>query len=153
MRNLDDALSRVLARHDELGAALAQGLDGERYVKLSKEFAEISPVAEAIRSLRQAQAELLGAAEIAGDAASDPEMRALAEEERRRLQTGLEEMERQVRILLLPKDAADEKNAILEVRAGTGGEVAGISDRGGRMKDDFRKSEGNPEGGGRACRS
>jgi peptide chain release factor 1 len=126
MRNLEDALSRVLARHDELGAALAQGLDGERYVKLSKEFAEISPVAEAIRQLRQSQAELKGAADIAEDPASDPEMRSLAQEERRRLEGEVEELERRVKILLLPKDAADEKNAILEVRAGTGGDEAAL---------------------------
>jgi peptide chain release factor 1 len=126
MRNLEDTLPRVLARHDELGAALAQGLDGERYVKLSKEFAEISPVAGAIRRLRQSEAELKGAAEIADDPGSDPEMRGLAEEERRRLQGEVEELEREVKILLLPKDAADERNAILEVRAGTGGEEAAL---------------------------
>jgi peptide chain release factor 1 len=126
MENLDETLNRVLARHDELGAALAQGLDGDRFVKLSKEFAEIAPVAEAIRALRQAQSELRGAAEIANDVASDPEIRALAEEERRGLAARIEEMERQLRVLLLPKDAADEKNAILEVRAGTGGEEAAL---------------------------
>jgi len=126
MENLDETLNRVLARHDELGAALAQGLDGDRFVKLSKEFAEVAPVAEAIRALRQAQSELRGAAEIANDAASDPEIRALAEEERRGLAARIEEMERQLRFLLLPKDAADEKNAILEVRAGTGGEEAAL---------------------------
>ena len=126
MENLDETLNRVLARHDELGAALAQGLDGDRFVKLSKEFAEVAPVAEAIRALRQAQSELRGAAEIANDAASDPEIRAIAEEERRGLAARIEEMERQLRVLLLPKDAADEKNAILEVRAGTGGEEAAL---------------------------
>ena len=126
MENLDETLNRVLARHDELGAALAQGLDGDRFVKLSKEFAEIAPVAEAIRALRQAQSELRGAAEIANDVASDAEIRALAEEERRGLAARIEEMERQLRVLLLPKDAADEKNAILEVRAGTGGEEAAL---------------------------
>ena len=52
MENLDETLNRVLARHDELGAALAQGLDGDRFVKLSKEFAEVAPVAEAIRAIR-----------------------------------------------------------------------------------------------------
>jgi peptide chain release factor 1 len=126
MENLDETLNRVLARHDELGAALAQGLDGDRFVKLSKEFAEVAPVAEAIRALRQAQSELRGAAEIANDVASDPEIRALAEEERRGLAARIEEMERQLRVLLLPKDTADEKNAILEVRAGTGGEEAAL---------------------------
>jgi len=126
MENLDETLNRVLARHDELGAALAQGLDGDRFVKLSKEFADIAPVAEAIRALRQAQSELRGAAEIANDVASDAEIRALAEEERRGLAARIEEMERQLRVLLLPKDAADEKNAILEVRAGTGGEEAAL---------------------------
>jgi len=126
MENLDETLNRVLARHDELGAALAQGLDGDRFVKLSKEFAEVAPVAEAIRALRQAQSELRGAAEIANDVASDAEIRALAEEEQRGLAARIEEMERQLRVLLLPKDAADEKNAILEVRAGTGGEEAAL---------------------------
>ena len=126
MRNLDETLSRLLSRHDELGAALAQGLDGERYVKLSREFAEITPVAEAIRTLRQREAELKGAREIVEDPASDPEMRALAEEERRRLAEEVAELERKVRILLLPKDEADERNAILEVRAGTGGEEAAL---------------------------
>ena len=113
-------------RHDELGAALSQGLDGDRFVKLSKEFAEIAPVADAIRALRQAQSELRGAAEIADDAASDPEIRALAEEERRGLAGRIGEMERQLSMLLLPKDAADERNAILEVRAGTGGDEAAL---------------------------
>src|SRR5262245_47088236 len=126
MRSLDETLNRVIARHDELGAALSQGLDGEHFVKLSKEFAEIAPVAEAIRALRQAELELRGAAEIANDPASDPEIRALAEEERRDLAIRVEEMDRRLRILLLPKDAADEKNAILEVRAGTGGEEAAL---------------------------
>ncbi len=126
MRNLNDALSRVLVRHDELAAALAQGLDGERYVKLSKELAELSPVAAAIRALRQAEAELRGVVDIAADAKSDPEMRALADEERRRLEDEVEGLEQRIRILLLPKDAADEKNAILEVRAGTGGEEAAL---------------------------
>jgi peptide chain release factor 1 len=126
MRNLDETLNRVLARHDELGAALSQGVDGDRFVKLSKEFAEIAPVAEAIRALRQVESELRGAAEIANDPASDPEIRALAEEERRGLATRIEEMDRRLRILLLTKDAADEKNAILEVRAGTGGEEAAL---------------------------
>ena len=125
-RTLDATLPRVRARPDARGAALAQGPDGERYVKLSKEFAEVAPIAQAIRGLRQSEAELKDAAEIAGDPASDPEMRALAEEERRRLTAEVEEMERKVRILLLPKDVADEKNAILEVRAGTGGEEAAL---------------------------
>jgi len=126
MRSLDHTLNRVLARHDEIGAALSQGVAGARFVKLSKELAEIAPVAEAIGALRQAEAELRGAAEIAADPASDPEMRWLAEEERRGLAGRVAEMERRVRILLLPKDAADEKNAILEVRAGTGGEEAAL---------------------------
>src|SRR5215467_9482509 len=103
MHKFDEALDRVLARHDELAHLLAQagGLEGERFVKASKEFAEVAPVAEAIRALRRAEAELKDAAEIADDPVSDAEMRTLAGTERRRLSDVVEELGRRVRVLLL----------------------------------------------------
>jgi peptide chain release factor 1 len=81
---------------------------------------------EKIEQLRQARAELANLTTMLADATNDPEMRALVEEEYRTVKTRVPELEREVQILLLPKDKADEKNAILEVRAGTGGEEAAL---------------------------
>ena len=114
---------RVAARHDELRDALsAGGLDAAVFARLSREYAELTPIAEAIVELKRARAER-------GDLEamlSDPEMRDLAAAELGELERRLPELTRRIQILLLPKDEADEKNAILEVRAGTGGEEAAL---------------------------
>jgi peptide chain release factor 1 len=123
---LEAHLDELVRRHDELRAALsATGLSGGDFAKLSKEYSELSPIVDGIEALRRAQEELAAAAEMAG-ADGDPEMKALAEEEMQSLKERLPELELNVKTALLPRDEDDERNAILEVRAGTGGEEAAL---------------------------
>ncbi|MGQ0677435.1 MAG: peptide chain release factor 1 [Rhodospirillales bacterium] len=126
--SLDQKLDRVVARRNELRAAMASEtpLDHESYARAAKEYSDLSPVAEAIVSLRRKQAEIKDLGAILADPGSDAEMKALAQEERAQLAASLPALENQVKLLLLPKDAADEKNAILEVRAGAGGDEAAL---------------------------
>jgi peptide chain release factor 1 len=105
---------------------LAAGADQESYVRLSREFAELDPIVATITALRQAVREREDLKQLVDDPASDPEMTALADEELGALDLKIEELERQLKVQLIPKDAADEKSAILEVRAGTGGEEAAL---------------------------
>jgi peptide chain release factor 1 len=125
---LDRRLEQLSKRHLELGELLSSGreLGGEEVARLSKEYAELAPLARAIESYRKAQAEANDLAALAADPAGDPEMRTLAGAELAALKGRLPQLEHELRRLLLPKDAADEKNAILEVRAGTGGEEAAL---------------------------
>ncbi len=115
--------NRVAARHDELRDALAGGqVEAHAFAKMSKEYSELTPIAEAIAELRKARDERRDLEAML----ADPEMKDLAEAELEALDRRLPELERGIQILLLPKDEADEKNAILEVRAGTGGEEAAL---------------------------
>ncbi|MEA4838196.1 MAG: peptide chain release factor 1 [Rhodospirillaceae bacterium] len=127
--SLDHTFDRVLARQAELSAALsgeAGAVDPQDFVRMSKELAELEPVAAGVRELRQLRAEMADAAQMMTDADADAEMKALAEEEFYALKERQPLLERKVQISLLPRDEADEKNAILEVRAGTGGEEAAL---------------------------
>ena len=105
---------------------LNEASDGETIVQLSREIAELDPVVAEIRSLEEKRGELEGIEAMLSEPGLDAEMRTLAEEERAENLTRLESLEKSIRIALLPKDAADEKGAILEVRAGTGGDEAAI---------------------------
>ncbi len=118
--NLDAQFDKVLYRYDELRAQMAAG-EGD-YGKLSKEFAELGPVVEAIAALKKARSDM----EDAEAMMADPDMKDLAAEEFYAVKERLPGLERAVQLMLLPKDEADEKNAILEVRAGTGGEEAAL---------------------------
>ncbi|EWY40962.1 peptide chain release factor 1 [Skermanella stibiiresistens SB22] len=121
--SFEDMFNRVAARHDELRDALSGGqVEPQAFARMSKEYAELTPIAEAIAGLRKARAERQDLAAMM----DDPEMRDLAEAELESLDRRLPDLERGIQILLLPKDEADEKNAILEVRAGTGGEEAAL---------------------------
>ncbi len=127
--NLDQTFDRVLTRHAELSALLTgEGgvADAQNFVRMSKEMAELDPVVAGIKALRQLQNEMGDAAQMMTDPQADAEMRGLAEEEFYALKERLPLLEREVQLALLPKDEADEKNAILEVRAGTGGEEAAL---------------------------
>lgn len=125
--NLDEKLGKVLARRDELQDMLEKGVDdGAAYVKASKELADLAPLVEAIETLRKARAEADDLRAMAVDPDADPEMKILAEDELLEATRRLPDLERRVQLALLPKDEADEKNAILEVRAGTGGDEAGL---------------------------
>lgn len=101
---------------------LAATSDGATLVQLSKERAELQDIVEAVHRLKAAVTERAALDELAGD----PDMAALAEEERASLGEQIETMTQEIRILLLPRDAADEKSAILEIRAGTGGDEAAL---------------------------
>jgi peptide chain release factor 1 len=105
---------------------LASGTDQENYVRLSREFAELDPIVTTITTLRSTVREVDELKQLIDDPKSDPEMAALAEEERGALEPKIAALEQQLKVQLLPKDAADEKSAILEVRAGTGGEEAAL---------------------------
>lgn len=124
--SLDENFDKVLGRVAELRALMAQGtLSPDAYTAYSKEYAELEPVAERIEAVKSARRELAELEDLAA-AEADPEMRALAEEEAYGLRQNLPKMERQLQLSLLPKDEADEKNAILEIRAGTGGDEAAL---------------------------
>ncbi len=123
---LASRFDQLLRRHAELRAALsAAGLGGAEFARLSKEYSELSPIIAGIEKLRRTQAELAAAAEMAASG-DDADMKALAEEEVRALRERLPELELAVKMSLLPKDEDDERNAILEIRAGTGGEEAAL---------------------------
>ena len=119
-----DKLAALTLRFDSLAAALAAGPAGDDFVRLSKEYAELEPMVSPIRAYERLERELAAARELAGGA--DPEMRAMAEAEIHDLEERLETLSGEIRILLLPKDAADERNVILEVRGGTGGDEAAL---------------------------
>lgn len=121
-----EKLDRLLARWKTLQSQLAMGSDQETFIRLSKEFAELDPLAASISALRAAESERDSLRQMAEDQTSEPEMAALAREELASVEPRLDQLEKELRIKLLPKDAADEKNAILEVRAGTGGEEAAL---------------------------
>jgi peptide chain release factor 1 len=123
--DLSVKLDQVAARHDELQRMLSDGqLESGRFAQVSKEYAEITPLVEAIVELRKAEKERDELELMAKD--GDPEMRQMAEQELEALKERLPQLEHGIRLLLLPKDEADDKNAILEVRAGTGGEEAAL---------------------------
>ena len=100
------------------------GLDQATMLKLNKERAQLQPIAEAFDEIENAERELHDNNELFKDA--DPEIRALAKEEIDRLKAVIEELNERIKILLLPKDPLDEKNVILEIRGGTGGDEASL---------------------------
>jgi peptide chain release factor 1 len=121
-----DKLNRLVARWQTVQTTLATATDQDSYVRLSREFAELNPIVTTITTLRKATAERDDLQQLVDDPASDGEMVALAEADLETLSPKIDELERQLKVQLLPKDAADEKSAILEVRAGTGGEEAAL---------------------------
>jgi len=124
--SLENHLEQLLRRHAELRDLMTgSGLSGAEFAKFSKEYSDLSPIVEGIDDLRRARAELANLTHIV-DTTDDPELQQLAEEELRDLRVRLPDLERNVKIALLPKDADDQRNAILEVRAGTGGEEAAL---------------------------
>jgi peptide chain release factor 1 len=116
-------IASLLARRDEVQAMLATGsLAADKFVALSKEYAEVEPVAVAAAELQRLRAELVDLEAMA----DDPEMRDMAAEEAQVIRETLPAAERALALSLLPKDAADERSAMLEVRAGTGGDEAAL---------------------------
>jgi peptide chain release factor 1 len=119
-------LDALISRHAMIEAELATSLSTEIFVKLSREFAELSPVVESAKALREAEAELADLEAMLADPATDPEMSRLAADEKPKVARRVAELEDKVRLALIPKDAMDERDVILEVRAGTGGDEAAL---------------------------
>ncbi len=119
-------MDALLARHALVESELASGLSPDAYVKLSREFAELSPVVEAIKAYRGTDKEIAELSALVDDSGTDAEMRKLADNERHELQERKEVLTQKIRLALLPKDAMDDHNAILEIRAGTGGDEASL---------------------------
>lgn len=120
-------LERIADRQDSLSEQLSQfkGSSAE-LAALSTEYAELTPVVEKIKALRAATTELAGLEEIIADSESDNEMRSLAQDECEGLRARVAGFEDDIKVLLLPRDKADDRGAILEVRAGTGGDEAAL---------------------------
>jgi len=122
-----ERIAQIEARRDELSALMATGdLSGERFVQVSKEYAEIEPVAKAAGEVRRLRAELSTLSHMTEDDAADGELKAMAREEIEEIRATLPQAERALALSLLPRDAADERAAMLEIRAGTGGDEASL---------------------------
>ena len=119
-------LDALLARHSLVESELATNLSRDDYVKLSREFAELGPVIEAIKAYRAVTAEIADLEALAADPTTDAEMRKLADSEKPALQARRDKLEHQIQLALIPKDAMDDHDAILEIRAGTGGDEAAL---------------------------
>jgi peptide chain release factor 1 len=122
----EQKLDTLLARYRMVESELASQLTPTTYVRLSREFAELGPVVAAINAYREVVDELAGLEQLIADAATDAEMRALAASEKPALEQRRAALEQEIRLALLPKDAMDERNVILEIRAGTGGDEASL---------------------------
>ncbi|KQP44858.1 peptide chain release factor 1 [Brevundimonas sp. Leaf280] len=122
MRLPQARLDQVLDRFHEVEARMGSATDGAEIVRLSKEHAELKPVVDAVQGLARARAEMADLEAMT----ADPEMAAMAEEELRALNDRLPELEREVALLLAPRDADENASAVLEVRAGTGGDEAAL---------------------------
>ncbi|HEX6093768.1 MAG TPA: PCRF domain-containing protein, partial [Dongiaceae bacterium] len=125
---LAEKLGRIVRRHEDLAGSLAtEGrVDPQEFKRVSKEYSELTPVVESIRELQRVEGEIESLDAMLADAGTDPEMKALAEEEVQTLKLRVPDLEQKIRVLLVPKDEADDRNVILEVRAGVGGDEAAL---------------------------
>src|SRR5262245_6450679 len=122
----EQKLDALIARHGAVESELASQVTPETYVRLSREFAELEPVVAAVKSYRAVLAEIDGLDALIADTATDAEMRAMALAEKPQLEEQRAALEQEIKLALVPKDAMDERNVILEIRAGTGGAEAAL---------------------------
>lgn len=125
MRLPDQKLDQILDRFDQIEARLGAASDGEEIVRLSREHSELKEVTEKARELKAARAGLAEAEAIIAEG-GDKDMAELAQEERAEMKERIPQIERELQLLLLPKDKDDDANIIIEVRAGTGGDEAAL---------------------------
>jgi len=124
---LDERFQQVLSRHRELQSLLsAPDITGDQIAKLSRELSELDPVVERINALAEARAEQADLEEMLAEPGLDAEMKAMANDDLQALREKVPDLEHNIRLALLPKDAADDRSAILEIRPGTGGEEAAL---------------------------
>ncbi len=123
-----DRLEQLITRHQELEHMMSQSaeLSSEEIVSLSREYAELTPIVKGANDYLSKVSEIIDLAEMITDKDSDPEMKELAEMELLELKKQIPVLERELEIILLPKDVDDDKNALLEIRAGTGGDEAAL---------------------------
>jgi peptide chain release factor 1 len=122
----EQKLDALVARHRMVESELATQLAPETYVKLSREFAELGPIVETVRKYRGVVSEIADLEALMADSATDAEMRTMAAAEKPQLEQKRTALERELTLALLPKDAMDDRNVILEIRAGTGGDEAAL---------------------------
>ncbi|NWF37666.1 peptide chain release factor 1 [Mariprofundus sp. NF] len=126
---MNNRLDNILHRREEIGILLSDPdvtSDNKRFIKLSREYSEIEPVADEAAHYLQLAQQLADNREMIADAECDPELKALAEEEILEIKSAMQESDEKLSILLLPKDPNDARDIILEVRAGTGGDEAAL---------------------------
>jgi peptide chain release factor 1 len=121
-----DRMDQLLKRFSMIETQMASNPDSDTYVKLASEYSELEPVVAKIRDLIASGSEANDLKSMLNDAATDKDMRELAEAELPDINERIETLEQEIQVLLLPKDVADERNAILEIRAGTGGSEAAL---------------------------
>jgi len=121
-----DRMDQVLKRFELLEAQMAAGPSPDAYVKLASEYADLQEMAGKIRELNKAESERADLTNMIEDKATEREMRELAEADLAEVEERIEGLQEEIQILLLPKDSADDKNVILEIRAGTGGDEAAL---------------------------
>jgi peptide chain release factor 1 len=124
--NFEEKLANVVNRYEEVQALLTSTTNSDELVKLNKELSVLEPVVAAIQNYNHTLQTMRDDEAMMADAELDKEMREMAEAEYYETKEKLPDLEKEIRVLLLPKDADDEKNAILEVRAGTGGDEAAL---------------------------
>lgn len=117
-----EKLNAITERFEYLEARMSQGLSGDEIAAVGREYADLKPVVEQVEAYQQLLADLMEAEQMLGD----PDMRELAEEELPLLKARLPEAEQNMRLVLLPKDAADSRAAMIEIRPGTGGDEASL---------------------------
>lgn len=127
----EEKLDKIVLKHKDLAVKLLEPIDTETFIKTSKEYSDLGPVVEKIESLRNAQIlkqELQSLISQPVDKMNDDEKTILElyEQDLRDLEHELPRLEHAIKISLLPQDVADKKNAIIEIRAGTGGDEAGL---------------------------
>jgi len=124
--SVQDNFDRILRRYDEIGSALNEGASGSAIQALSRELSELEPTVAAIRDWRGKAKERDGLMAIIADSGADSDLKAMAVEELKGVEDDLAKSEHAIRLSLLPKDEGDEGGAILEIRAGTGGDEAAL---------------------------
>ena len=122
----EQKLDALIARHHAVEAELSTQVSPDTYVKLSREFAELGPIVETIKAYRGVAAEIDDLDALIADPSTDAEMRSMASGEKPALEERRAALEQQIKLALLPKDAMDERNVIVEIRAGTGGDEAAL---------------------------